>query len=73
MRRDATPWRFEDRSDDLWTTFNRVQENLIQGGLQGRTPAGRPMRTRPVVGIDQGVKLNRALWVLAEEMRKLRG
>jgi hypothetical protein len=31
------------------------------------------MRTRPVVGIDQGVKLNRALWVLAEEMRKLRG
>jgi hypothetical protein len=65
--------RLEDRSDDLWTTFNRVQENLIQGGLQGRTPAGRPMRTRPVVGIDQGVKLNRALWVLAEEMRKLRG
>jgi len=65
--------RFEDRPNDLWTTFNRVQENMIQGGLQGRTAAGRPMRTRPVVGIDQGVKLNRALWVLAEEMRKLRG
>jgi len=31
------------------------------------------MSTRPVTGIDQNVKLNRALWVLADEMRKLVG
>jgi hypothetical protein len=30
------------------------------------------MRTRPVTGLDADVKLNRALWVLAEEMRKLK-
>lgn len=66
------PRRFEDRRDDLWTTFNRVQENLVKGGLEGRSRNGRATRTRPVNGIDQNVKLNRALWVLAEEMRRLK-
>jgi len=66
------PRRFEDRAGDLWTTFNRVQENLTKGGLRGRNAANKPTTTRPVNGIDQNVKLNRALWVLAEEMRKLK-
>jgi hypothetical protein len=30
------------------------------------------MRTRPITGIDRSVGLNRALWVLAEEMKKLK-
>lgn len=30
------------------------------------------MHTRAVGSIDRGVQLNRALWVLAEEMRKLK-
>jgi hypothetical protein len=30
------------------------------------------MSTRAVTGIDQNVKLNRALWVLADAMRQLR-
>jgi hypothetical protein len=64
--------RFEDRSDDLWTTFNRVQENLTRGGLHGRSRSGRAMPTRAVTGIDQNVKLNRALWVLADAMRRLK-
>jgi hypothetical protein len=64
--------RFEDRSDDLWTTFNRVQENLTRGGLHGRSRSGRAISTRPVTGIDQNVKLNRALWVLADAMRRLK-
>lgn len=67
-----TPRRFEDRGSDLWTTFNRVQENLTKGGIVGRTARGRRTRTRPVNGIDQNVKLNRALWVLAAELRRLR-
>ncbi|NHR08758.1 DUF945 domain-containing protein [Chromobacterium haemolyticum] len=65
--------RRDDLKDDLWTTFNRVQENIIKGDLRGRTATGKAMRTRPVTGIDQNVKLNRALWVLSEEMRKLKG
>jgi hypothetical protein len=31
------------------------------------------MRTRPVLGIDANAKLNRALWMLAESMRELKG
>lgn len=64
------PNRHEDRSDDLWTTFNRVQENVIKGGLRGMNKVGRRTTTRAVNGIDQDVKLNRALWMLAEELRK---
>lgn len=67
------PRRVDDRRDDMWTTFNRVQENLMKGGLRGRNRTGRAVTTRPVNGIDQSVKLNRALWVLAEEMRRLKG
>ena len=36
----------------------------------GRSAQGRRMQTRPVGSIDRGVQLNRALWVLAEEMRR---
>ena len=59
----------EDRSDDLWTTFNRIQENTIRGGLRGRNKQGRRTTTRQVNGIDQDVKLNRALWAMAEALR----
>jgi hypothetical protein len=64
--------RPEDRGSSLWTTFQRVQENVMQGGQPGRTAQGRRMHTRPVASIDRGVSLNRALWMLAEEMRKLK-
>ncbi|MEN4807348.1 DUF932 domain-containing protein [Pantoea agglomerans] len=67
------PKRAEDTKDDLWTTFNRVQENLIRGGLTGRNATGKRTTTRAVTGMDQDVKLNRALWVLSEEMRKIVG
>ena len=66
-----TPRRHQDLAPDLWTTFNRVQENLVRGGLSARTKAGARSRTREVTGIDQGLKLNRALWVLAQEMQRL--
>ncbi|RQT27435.1 DUF932 domain-containing protein [Burkholderia contaminans] len=66
------PRRFEDRRDDLWTIFNRVQENLTKGGLHGRSRSGRAMSTRPITGIDQNVKLNRALWMLADAMHQLK-
>lgn len=67
------PRRMEDGANDLWTTFNRVQENIVKGGLRGRNATGQVRNTREVKGIDQNIKLNRALWVLAEEMRKIKG
>jgi hypothetical protein len=62
------PRRAEDAGPSLWATLQRVQEHLVKGGLQGRTARGRRMHTRPIASIDRGVSLNRALWVLAEEM-----
>jgi hypothetical protein len=64
--------RPEDLGHDVWTIFQRVQENMLRGGLPGRTVQGRRMHTREVASIDRNVSLNRALWVLADEMRKLK-
>jgi hypothetical protein len=67
------PRRQADRESDLWRTFNVVQENMIQGGIRGRATTGKRTTTRPVSGIDQNIKLNRALWLLADQMAKLKG
>ena len=64
--------RPEDQGNSLWLSLQRVQEHVTRGGLPGRTVQGRRMRTRKVASIDRNVSLNRALWVLAEEMRKLK-
>ena len=64
--------RPEDMGHDMWTVLQRVQENAVRGGQLGRSAKGRRMRTREVASIDRGIGLNRALWVLAEEMRKLK-
>lgn len=66
------PRRFDDNRPDLWSVFNRTQENLTQGGLPARTANGRRQHTRPVQGIDQNLRLNRALWLLADGMQRLK-
>jgi hypothetical protein len=66
-----------DMGNDLWKTFNVIQENAVRGGLSAmsRDANGRPKRstTREVRGIDGDLKLNRALWQLAEKMAELKG
>ncbi|MEB2846776.1 DUF932 domain-containing protein [Rhizobiales bacterium RZME27] len=70
------PRRHDDRDNDLWTVWNVVQENAIKGGLRGvgRDDLGRPRRvsSRAVNGIDQDIKLNKALWLLGERMAALK-
>jgi hypothetical protein len=70
------PRRHEDAGENLWRTFNVIQENVIRGGLQGRrTDANgriRRAQSRPINGIDQNVTLNRALWTLAEGMQRIK-
>ena len=66
------PRRLDDRKNDLWTVFNRVQENAIKGGLRGIGVGsnGRRRRTttKEVKGIDGNVNLNKALWKMAEHL-----
>lgn len=62
--------RFEDRQNDLWTVYNRAQENIIKGGIRraGTTEMGRPRKnTRRIQSIARDLKLNRQLWDLTEE------
>jgi hypothetical protein len=65
--------RPEDVGRSLWLGLQRVQANAMIGGQPGRTAQGRRMRTRGVANIDRNVSINRALWILAEEMRRLKG
>ncbi|MEW7313447.1 DUF932 domain-containing protein [Buttiauxella gaviniae] len=65
-----SPRRWQDEKNDLWTVFNRLQENLSKGGLAGRSAQGKRSHTRAVNGIDGDLKLNRALWVMAEELQQ---
>ena len=67
------PKRWGDKGDDLFTTFNVVQEHLIKGGAQGARKNGRRQSVRAVNGIDTGDRLNRGLWLLANKMAELRG
>lgn len=66
------PRRYGDRNSDLFTTFNVVQENLIRGGIaMSRSEKGRRRTAREIKSVDRDLKLNRALWTLADEMAKL--
>jgi hypothetical protein len=67
-----TPRRSEDRGNDLWSTFQRVQENMLKGGVRGRTRNGKRTSTRAVQSVDGNVKLNKALWSLTARMAELR-
>lgn len=68
--------RAGDQAHDLWTQFNVVQENAIRGGLHGvvRDAEGsrRNVSTRAIKGIDQDVKLNKALWLIGQRMAELK-
>ena len=67
------PRRYGDEAKDLWTTFNTVQENIIRGGQRDysrRRQDGRRMpKSRAINGIDEDMKLNKALWQMAEVLR----
>jgi len=60
--------RYQDAGKDLWRTFNRIQENVISGGLSGRSVNGRRITTRGVQSISRSVDVNRQLWNLADQL-----
>jgi hypothetical protein len=78
-QRLLAPRREEDNKPDLWHTFNRLQENVIRGGMTanvrrtneyGQT-AVRRATVRPISSIDGDTALNKALWVLSTRMAEL--
>jgi hypothetical protein len=59
--------RIEDGSNDMWTVFNRVQENMIRGGVRGIGSTGRRMSTRAIKSVNEDIRVNRSLWQLASD------
>lgn len=64
------PRRWNDKATpDLWSTLNVVQENLIKG-TRVTDSQGRRRNARAVNSIDKDTSINRALWVMAQELAK---
>jgi hypothetical protein len=64
--------RTQDTPSNLWTTFNRIQENVIKGGLPGRAKSGRRSKTRGVTNIKRDKRLNQSMWGMAEHIAQVK-
>jgi len=62
-----TSRRSEDVANDLWTVFNRVQENVIRGGVRA---VSNRRRLRGITNVAEDQRINTALWTLAENFAK---
>lgn len=64
--------RAKDQQNSLWKVFNRIQENLMKGGLSGYSAQSRRVRTRAVQSVSEEVRLNRGLWQLTHQLSQLK-
>ncbi|MFZ8933224.1 MAG: DUF932 domain-containing protein [Bacteriovoracaceae bacterium] len=62
--------RHADKDEDLWTIYNRIQENLIRGGVKNYSNR-KARRTLPIKSIDQDIKINRNLWDLTSNLYEM--
>ncbi|MFA6198956.1 MAG: DUF932 domain-containing protein [Bacteroidales bacterium] len=66
------PIRDADKSNDLWTTMNILQEKIISGqALVINKETDKVRKARPVTNVDETSRLNQSVWMLAEELMKL--
>jgi hypothetical protein len=63
-----TPQRIEDNKDDLWTTFNVIQEKFIRGGVDYKSNSGRKTSLKGLKNIMASNQMNTKLWTLAETL-----
>lgn len=59
------PRREVDKGDDVWTVYNRVQENIVRGGVRFVSPTDRNLMTRGITHIGRSIEINTGLWDLA--------
>lgn len=64
------PRRAADAGTDLWRTFNVIQENIITGGLTGKSAQGRVTHTRALQDVRKLVSVNTGLWDAAQKLLK---
>lgn len=60
-----TPRRSEDKGDNLWVVFNRVQEGVMRGGFMSIGSNGRLRKVKGIRNIQKDLQLNQSLWEMA--------
>jgi hypothetical protein len=60
------PIRPQDEADDLWRTFNVVQERTIKGMFEMTSEKGRKASARVISNGKRNLEYNKKLWTLAE-------
>ncbi len=67
------PHREEDFKDDLYTTLNIIQENLIRGNIKGvNKQTNRNFTSKQISSISTDTKLNKELWNMAEKIASIK-
>jgi len=63
--------RREDAANDLWTVYNRVQENIVRGGapvisITDKNPTGKLRSASAIRSPKANIDVNQSLWQVAE-------
>lgn len=67
------PHRAEDEKDDLYTTFNTIQEHLIRGNVSGiNTETNRRFTSKEIKSISTDTDINKRLWNMVESIAKIK-
>lgn len=67
------PLRVEDERDDLYTTLNILQENLLSGRVSGyNKETGRKFTSKEITSISKDVEINKGLWDIAERIANIK-
>lgn len=59
--------RFEDSGDTLWAVLNRIQENVVKGGVN-LNRVGRQSSTRTLRSVTDDARVNARLWEAADAL-----
>ncbi len=67
------PHRTEDTKDDLYTTFNVIQENLLKGNIEGvNKDTQRKFTSREITSISTDTSINKKLWDMVENIASIK-
>ncbi len=67
------PLRVEDTKDDLYTTLNVLQENLLSSKISGyNKETGRKFTSKEITSISKDVEINKGLWDIAERIASIK-
>jgi len=58
--------RKEDKGNNVWVTFNKIQENILEGNFNYLTSKGKVRQARPIKNFKQDIDVNKRLWEVAE-------